>query len=148
MQGGGWRAAAAVAALVTLAGSVGGAAFLTAREDPAPTTTTTSTSTTTTTVPTAVVVAAIADALGSGLPAEVSPQQARCIASALLDVVDLDRLEALVSEPAPLTRLTQPERDGVLRGFVRCVPPEVAAAILGSPTSTAPPPVELPDEDV
>ena len=148
MQRGGWRAAAAVGALLTLAGLVGGAAFLAAREDPTPPTTTTSTSTTTTTVPTAVVAAAIADALGDGLPVEVSAPQTRCIATALLDVVDLDRLEALTAEPAPLTRLTPNERDELLRGVVRCVPPEVAAAILGSPTSTAPPPMELPDEDL
>lgn len=146
MRGSRLRAAATVAALAALVLLVGGAVFLAAREEAvAPTTTTTIP--TTTTVPESVVVEAISEALQRDLTVPLSMTEADCVTAALVAVVDVDRLEALADDAAPLTSLTQPERDQLVHGVVRCVPPDKASAMLGSPTTTGPP-VSLPDEDV
>jgi len=139
------RLAASVLALVALVGLVGGAVFSANRAERV--TPTTTTSTTTTTVPTSAVARAIAEALRTSLPAPISLAEALCIADAVVAVVEPRRLEALARRPSPLLALTDAERDELVRGVVGCVPPEQAAAILGSPTTTMPA-VELPDEDL
>lgn len=141
------RAAASVAALAAIASLVGSAVFLAAREDSTPPTTVTTAPPTTTTVPESAVVEAISVALRSDLTVPLSATEADCVADALIAVLDVDRLDALTDLAAPLTSLTQPERDALVQGVVRCVPPEKAAAILGSPTTTGPP-ASLPDEDL
>lgn len=147
MQGVRARAAASVAALGALAAGVGGVAFVAARDDAEPPPPTTTTSSTTTTVPTEAVTAAIAASLQRDLPVALTPAEAACIADAVVAIVDTDRLDALAESGAPLSALDDHERDQLLRGVVTCLPPEQAAALLGSPTSTTPP-VALPDEDL
>ncbi len=138
------RAAAAAAALSAFVLLVGTAAFLAAREEPAPPTTTTTT-TTTTTIPTAAIAAAIAGALQGSLEVAITPDEATCVANAILAVLPSVRLERLEQLPAPFAALSEGERAQLVRGVVRCVPPESAAAILGSASTTAPP-LDLPDE--
>lgn len=139
------RAAAAAAALVALVLLVGTAAYLGVREDPEPTPTTTTTSTTTTTVPLRVFAEAIAGQLAGNLEVAITRDEALCVATAMLEVIPPDELERLALLPAPFEAIDQATRDGLVRGVVECVPPESAAALLGSTSETAPP-VDLPDE--
>lgn len=141
------RAAAAAAALVALVLLVGTAAYLGVREEPDPPATTTSTSstTTTTTVPLSAFAEAIAGQLEGNLEVAITRDEARCVATAMLAVVPPDELERLADLPEPFAALDQRTRDQLVRGVVRCVPPESAAALLGSTTVTSPP-VDLPDE--
>jgi hypothetical protein len=142
------RAAATVAALVALAGLIGAAVFTAARDDATPaSTTSTTTAPTTTTVSDEALADAIASSLQADLTVTITAAEARCIADVVVVVVELRRLERLVGDADPLASLTPTERDQLVRGVVDCVSPEQAAAILGSPTTTAPP-VELPDEDL
>ena len=134
--------AAALSAFVLL---VGTAAFLAAREDPLPPATTTTTTTTTTTVPLSAVANAIATSLQGSLEVAITPDEATCVANAILAVLPTMRLERLQQLPVPFAALSEGERDQLVRGVVRCVPPESAAAIVGSASTTAPP-VDLPDE--
>lgn len=137
------RAAASAAALAALVLLVGSAAFLAAREDPPPPTTTTTT--TSTTVPLAVVADAIAASLQSDLTVAITRAEATCVATALLEVLPPEQLERLDSVAEPLAALAEGQRRDLVRAVVRCVPPESAAALLGSPSTTVPP-VDLPDE--
>ena len=142
------RAAAVVAALAALAGLVGTAVFTAARDGAAPVSPTSTTAApTTTSVSDEALAGAIASSLQADLTVTITAAEARCIADALVSVLELRRLERLVGDADPLSSLTAAERDDLVRGVVGCVPPDQAAAILGSPTTTAPP-VELPDEDL
>lgn len=138
------RAAATAAALSAFVLLVGTAAFLAVRDEPQPPTTTTST-TTTTTVPISAIANAIAASLQGSLEVAITPDEATCVAHAILAVLPTVRLERLEQLPAPFAALSEGERDQLVRGVVRCVPPESAAAILGSASTTAPP-IDLPDE--
>lgn len=138
------RAAASAVALIALAGLVGTTAFVAARDDDPPPTTT-STSTTTTTVPASAVAEAIAEELLRGAAVALSAPEAACVAAEVVDIVGTERLDGLVGAPAPLTALADEEHDLLVRAVVACVPPHVAAALLGSST-TVPPPLSLPDE--
>jgi hypothetical protein len=142
------RVAGTAVALVALAALVGTIVFVLVRDDteaPPPSTTTT---TTTTTVPVSDLVAeAVADALRRDLTVPIGDVEATCIAAALVEVLAPERLEQLLEQAEPLTGLTEPERSGLVRGVVQCVPPDVAAALLGSATTTTVP-VFLPDEDL
>ncbi len=139
------RAAAAAAALVALVLLVGTAAYLGVREEPDPPTTTTTTSTTTTTVPLRVFAEAIAGQLEGNLEVAITRDEALCVATAMLGVVPPDELARLSRLPAPFLALDQATKDRLVRGVVECVPPESAAALLGTTSETAPP-VDLPDE--
>lgn len=126
---------------VGLAVLIGGGAYLAAREDPpAPTTTTT------TAPPTLEEVAAeVAATLRAELDAPLTDEQARCVADRLLAVVPPPLLRALADRDEPLTGVPPEDRDDVVRAVVTCVPPEVAAELLGGPTTTTEP-LSLPDE--
>jgi hypothetical protein len=137
------RAAAAAAALSAFVLLVGTAAFLAVREEPPPPTTTTTT--TTTTVPLSEIANAIATSLQGSLEVAITPDEATCVANAILAVLPTVRLERLEQLPAPFAALSEGERDQLVRGVVRCVPPESAAAILSSASTTVPP-LDLPDE--
>jgi len=113
-----------------------------ARDDPAPTTTTTTT--TTTVIPTAAVTRSVADALRARLDVTLSPEEAECLAAALLEVVPVADLEALTSL-APLAALPAPRRTQLVQRVITCVPGPTAAALLGGPSTTSQP-VQLPDE--
>ncbi len=140
------RAAATAAALIALVLLVGTAAYLGVREEPEPPpTTTTSTTTTTTTVPLQVFAAAIAGQLEGNLEVPITRDEALCVANAMLGVLPPDDLERLAQLPAPFAALDQGTRDQLVRGVVQCVPPESAAAQLGTTSETAPP-VDLPAE--
>lgn len=140
------KAAAWAVAFVSLVGIVGGAAFAIAREDaPAPTTTTTST----VAAPTrAELATAIAAALTQGLDVPLTEEQAACVAAAFLDVVGEADAVALVDAPTPLGAVSVAQRDAIVQGIVGCVPPEIAGALLGTPTTLTTVPPQLPDEDV
>ncbi len=139
------RAAATAAALIALVLLVGTAAYLGVREEPEPPTTTTTTSTTTTTVPLQVFAEAIAGQLEGNLEVAITREEALCVANAMLGVLPPDDLERLAELPAPFAALDQSTKDRLVRGVVQCVPPESAAALLGTTSETAPP-VDLPDE--
>jgi hypothetical protein len=139
------RAAASAAALAAFVLLVGTAAFLAAQDDPSPPPTTTTTTTTTTTIPLSDFANAIATSLQGSLEVAITPEEATCVANAILEVLPTARLERLEQLPAPFAALSEGERDRLVRGVVQCVPPESAAAILGSASTTAPP-VDLPDE--
>lgn len=141
------RAAAAVAALFALAGLVGGAVFLAASEDAAPPVTTTTTSTTSTTIDDEAAADAVARALMDDLDVALTREEASCITDVMETVVGLSRLEELAQSTSPLSALTPQDRDLLLRGVVDCLPPTKASALLGSPSTTAPP-LQLPDEDL
>lgn len=138
-------AAATAAALIALVLLVGTAAYLGVREEPEPPPTTTTTSTTTTTVPFEVFADAIARQLQGNLEVAITRGESLCVANAMLGVLPPDDLERLAQLPAPFAALDQATKDQLVRGVVQCVPPESAAALLGTTSETAPP-VELPDE--
>lgn len=69
------------------------------------------------------------------------------MANELLAVLPAGELQRLEQLPAPFATLTDSERDQLVRGVVRCVPPASAAALLGSAATTTPPPVDLPDDE-
>ncbi len=103
------------------------------------------TSTTTTVVTRSALTDAIARSLADGLDVALTRTQARCVARALLAVVDAGELEALEALIDPSASLASDARARLVRGVVGCVPSDVAAALLGGSTSTTVP-VQLPDE--
>jgi len=138
------KAAAMAAAFVALVGLVGGGAFLlTSGDDPPPPTTTS----TTAPPPTdAEIAAAVADGLSKGLAVPLTAAQADCVANAFLDVVGGEAIRELVDEPVPLGAVTVAQRAEIVRGIVACVPPDVAATLLGTKTTDATLAPELPGE--
>ena len=141
----GMKAAATAAAFTALAAAVGGTAFLLARDDnsPAPVAATTSTQGPPTE---AELGAAIAAELAQGLEVPLTTAQADCVAGAFLAVVGPEGATELVGEPRPLGAVTIAQRAEIIRGIVECVPPEVASALLGTPTTSTAVAPQLPDE--
>lgn len=139
------RAAAGAAALVALGAVVGVGSYVVTRDDPAPTTTTTTTTTTTsTTLSVTALTDTVAQALLAGLPVIVTAEEAHCLATGLVTVVPPEQLREL--DPAqPVTGLSEPQRDALLRAAVGCLPPASAAALLGDPSTTTVS-LALPDE--
>lgn|GEM_PF-5627189 len=134
------KAAAAAAAFVAL-GAAGAIAFVAARDDPSPPPPTT---TTATTIPTADALAlAIATSLSDGLDVPLISTEARCVADGLLAQLGPARLAALTTT-GPVTPSAE-EQAALVRTVVGCVPPDKAAILLSS-TSSTPIVVELPDE--
>lgn len=128
------RAVAAAAALLALVLLVGTAAYLATEEDPpppAPTSTTTST-----TLSLDEIAEIIAGPLQADLRVAVTPDEARCVARAVVEVVPVEQLATLEADPAPLAALSEDQRSRLLRGVVTCVPQASAEALLGDPTST------------
>lgn len=140
----GTRAAASAAALVALAAGLATAAFTITRDSP-PTPTTTTTSTTSTTLADEEVAAVLADELRRDLTVPLDAAQAGCVAQAVVTTVGRDRLEAIGAAADPLGSLPADDRATLLRQVVECVGPDVAAALLGTPTSTTTVPVAFPD---
>ena len=134
------KEAATAAAFAVLVGVVGAAAFVAARDEPNPPPPTT----TTTTTPTADDLAlAIATALSDGLDVPLDDTEARCVADGVLAQLGPARLEALTSA-GPVTPSAK-EQAALVRTVVGCVPPDKAAALLGTfPSTTLV--AELPDE--
>lgn len=139
------KAAATVAAFVAVVAVVGTFTYVTARDEPSPTTTTT----TTTRPPTAEEVAdAVASALSDGLGVALVDTEAHCVALGLLGTVGQERLEELAdSGGGEVSDLTAEEQEELVRAVVLCVPPDKAAGLLstGSTTTIV---VQLPDEGI
>ena len=141
------KAAATAAAFAALVGVVGGGAFLITRGDPPTSTTTTSATSTTAGPPTdEELAAAITDALAEGLAVPLTTAQASCVADAFLTVLGGDAAADLVDEPTPLGAVSVAQRAEIVRGIVECVPSDVAAALLGTPTTVTTLSPVLPDE--
>lgn len=140
------KAAATAATFTALVVGVGGAAFLLSSEDRSSPPAATTTSTTQGPPTDAELAAAIANGLADGLEVPLTSFQAGCVAGAFLTTVGDDAVEALASGPAPLDTLTEAQRADIVRGIVACVPPEVAAALLGTPTTVITVAPALPDE--
>lgn len=128
------RVVGSAAALCALALLVGTAVFLAAREEePAPTTTTTST----TAPPTQEDIAtALAQALQADLDVAITMEEARCVAEIVIAVLPPTALGDLVARPAPLSSVSEAQRDELVRGVVGCVPEASAAALLGTGASS------------
>lgn len=139
------KAAATAAAFTALVAAVGGTAFLLSREDDSltPAAATTSTQGPPTE---AELGAAIAAELAQGLAVPLTTPQAGCVADAFLTVVGPDGATELMGEPRPLGALTLAQRAEIIRGIVECVPPDIAAALLGTPTTSIADAPSLPDE--
>jgi hypothetical protein len=135
------RAAVSTAALIALVAVVGTVAYVSARDDHDPPGSTTTTSSPLTSE---AVVAAVADALASGLEAPLTPDEARCVADGLVAALGQSRLEALAAA-GDEGELDQTDRDALVRTVVRCLPEEKAAALLGSGSTTTIV-AQLPDE--
>lgn len=135
------RAAAAVAALLALGGTAAVGTYIAVREEPEPAPTTTTTSTTLSPVALA---EALAGALSDGLRVAVSPEEARCLAGALVATIPPAQLEDLAPDD-PLTDLSEAQRADLVRATVDCVPTATAEALLGD-ASTTTIQVDLPDE--
>jgi len=131
----GAKAAATAAAFFALVVVVAAGAFVAARDDrPAPTTTTTTTTTSTTAATTVDDLArAIASSLGDGLDVPLTSTEARCVADGLVSLLGLTRSEALAAEASTVS---DDERSALVRTVVGCLPPDKAAALLGSNPST------------
>jgi hypothetical protein len=140
------RPAAIAVALATLLLIVGGAAFALTRDGSPPPTTTTTTSTTLAPPTRDELTEAIAGALAQGLEAPLTAPQATCVATAFLDVVGEEAALALADEPTPLGAVTIAQREEVVQGIVFCVPPEIAAALLSTASSTVTLAPGLPDD--
>lgn len=126
-------------ALVVIAGLVTFAA--TRDEDEPPVTTTT-----TTTFPRDAYIDEISATLQQEVRVALGEDGARCIATAMVDIIGTDRLEALADQATPLASLTPAQRDQMLRLVVTCVDPLVAEALLGSSSTSTEPLTPLPDE--
>jgi hypothetical protein len=126
-------------AVVVIAGLVTFAA--TRDEDEPPVTTTT-----TTTFPRAGYIDEISDTLQREVRVALGEDGAHCIATAMVDIIGADGLEALAEQTTPLASLTAAQRDQVLRLVVTCVDPLVAEALLGSGATGTEPLTPLPDE--
>jgi hypothetical protein len=90
-------------------------------------------------------VAAVADALASGLKAPLTRDEARCVADGLVDALGQPRLEALAADDGAGAALRPTEHDALVRTVVACLPEEKAAALLGSGSTTTIV-AQLPDE--
>lgn len=138
------KTAATAATFTALVVGVGVTAFLLTNEDSSPPPTTTIT---TQVPPTeAELAAAIANGLANGLEVPLTAAQAGCIADAFLTVIGGDVASDLVDEPTPLGAVSVAQREEIVRGIVECVPPDVAAALLGTPTTVTTLTPVLPDE--
>jgi hypothetical protein len=135
------RAAVSAAALVALVAVVGTLAYVSARDDHDPPATTT---TTTSPLTPEAAVAAVADALATGLAAPLTPDEARCVADGMVDALGPAGLGAL-AVTGDGADLRQADRDALVRMVVGCLPEDKAAALLssGSTTTIA---AQLPDE--
>jgi len=140
------KTAATAATLTALVVGVGGAAFLLTNEDSSSPPTPTTTSTTQGPPTDAELAAAIANGLADGLEVPLTAAQAGCIADAFLTVIGGDVASDLVDEPTPLGAVSVAQREEIVRGIVECVPPDVAGALLGTPTTVSTLTPVLPDE--
>lgn len=140
------RPVAIAVALASLVLVVGGAVFAIARDGGSPPTTTTTT-TTPAAPPTREELAdAIAAALARDLEVPLTEVQASCVATAFLDVVGEEPALALADEAIPLGAVSVMQRQEIVRGIVTCVPPEVAAALLSTGSTTVTLAPGLPDD--
>lgn len=138
------KVAAAAAAFVGLVVGVGAGAYEVVSDDRPPPPSSTTSTTSTTRAPTGDEIAEIiAGALSEDLDVALAGTEARCVADGLLGRVGLARLQAMAE--GSVESLTEDEQMALVRTVVQCLPPEKAAALLGS-ASTTTVVVRLPDE--
>ena len=68
------------------------------------------------------------------------------MATAFLDVVGEEPALALADEAIPLGAVSVAQRQEIVRGIVTCVPPDVAAALLSTGSTTVTLAPGLPDD--